>query len=476
MTLFLIIYKNKHQLIRLNGLFNISGFAALIIISVLSGCAGISGNKGEIPFWPKPPDAPRFIYEASLRSESSVIKQTGQELFRQALVGADTKTLIAYEKPFDIAARNGRVVVSDTMTNTLVMFDLTRNRLIRIGYLEYGKLGNPFGVAMDHLLNIYVADESNRHIKIYDDVGFYLGSVGSSEHLVRPIDVAVNPTGDRIYVVDSGGIASIEHRIVVFDGERNKIKVIGTRGSGDGQFNLPVQAAVAPDGTLYVLDAGNFRIQAFDRDGNFLRKWGKVGRTIGDFARPRGIAVDDEGNIYVTDASYRNFQIFNSQGKLLMWVGDSGLENRPGQYAMPAGIAVDETNRIYVVDQLHRKIEVIRRVTEDESKKLALKYRRKYQSATSKKPQVSGQSFSATSLEKSLDGISPNTIIPTEAEQAEILKELAQKKNNDSEAIKTDVAPESVPVPTSQDKPGQENSSAVEPANVGPEIEKSVSQ
>ena len=69
-------------------------------------------------------------------------------------------------------------------------------------------------------------------------------------------------------------------------------------------------AAVAADGTLYVLDSGNFRVQAFDREGTFLRAFGKAGVNTGNFARPRGIAVDDEGRIYVSDASFNNFQIF----------------------------------------------------------------------------------------------------------------------------------------------------------------------
>ncbi len=346
-----------------------SRFLVVFVVILLSACAPVPIKKSP-PFWPKPPDLPRFIFETSLRSESSVIRLTKQEKFRNIVTGADKQKLIAYEKPYDIAARNGRVVVSDTMVNTLVMFDLANNRLRRIGHLDQGRLVSPFGVAMDYLMRIYVADSTAKTINIYDEVGYFLGSVGDSTTLVRPIDVAVNPTGDRIYVVDSGGIESIDHRVVVFDREGNVVNTIGTRGGDDGNFNLPRSAAVAPDGTLYVLDAGNFRVQVFDRNGKFLRKWGKVGRGLGNFSRPRGIAIDDDGNVYVTDAGFRNFQIFNPQGQLLMWIGGSSLHDLPGEFAMPAGIAIDETNRIYVVDQLHRKIDVIRRLSEAEGERI----------------------------------------------------------------------------------------------------------
>ncbi|MGC2049298.1 MAG: SMP-30/gluconolactonase/LRE family protein, partial [Gallionella sp.] len=142
------------------------------------------------------------------------------------------------------------------------------------------------------------------------------------------------------------------------------------RGNGDGQFNVPLHAAVGPDDTLYVLDSGTFRVQAFDRDGKFLRSFGKPGKEFGNLARPRGMAVDDDGNIYVTDASFNNFQIFNPEGQLLLTIGEGSLESNPGRYGMLSGISVDETGRIYVVDQLYDKLEVIRRLTESEGQQI----------------------------------------------------------------------------------------------------------
>lgn len=408
-----------------------------VLPAVLAGCASGPSKVGDPPFWPKPPDTPRFIYEASLRSESNVIKQTQAEKIRQAVVGADDKNLMAYEKPYDIASRYGKVVISDTMTNTLVMFDLAKNRMRRIGHLKHGKLLDPLGIDMDYLMNIYVADEQAFAVKVYDDVGFFLGSIGSSESLARPVDVAVNPAGDRIYVVDNGGIDSHNHRIVIFDKEGVVLNTIGTRGSKEGQFNLPTQATVAPDGTLYVLDAGNFRVQVFDMDGNFLRTWGKVGRTLGDFARPRGIASDDNGNIYVTDAAYRNFQIFNPEGKLLMFVGDEGLQDLPGQYAMPAGIAVDENNRIYVVDQMHRKVEVLRSVGEGEAKRLALKYRRMHPEAQINTLPAKPESYTNTALEETYGGKPGQTI-------EEVIE--AEKKQNEAQSQSAETVPEKTPV------------------------------
>lgn len=215
-------------------------------------------------------------------------------------------------------------------------------------------------------MRVYVADVSTRKVSVYDSLGLFLREIGNAADLARPTGVAVDAAGERVYVVDRGSNERLNHRVVVYDGAGRKLFVIGTRGPAEGQFNLPVQAAVAPDGTLYMLDSDNFRVQAFDREGRFLRAWGKAGSAFGDFARPRGIAVDGEGNIYVTDAVYGNFQVFNPTGQLLLAVGRHGDSDKPGRYTLPGGIAVDETGRVYVVDQYFRKVKVIRRLSAQE--------------------------------------------------------------------------------------------------------------
>lgn len=75
------------------------------------------------------------------------------------------------------------------------------------------------------------------------------------------------------------------------------------------------------NGTLYVLDAGNFRVQAFDPTGKLRLALGSMGSGLGSFSRPRAIATDAEGNIYVTDGAFNNVQIFNPRGELLMPLG-----------------------------------------------------------------------------------------------------------------------------------------------------------
>jgi DNA-binding beta-propeller fold protein YncE len=175
------------------------------------------------------------------------------------------------------------------------------------------------------------------------------------------VGVAVDGAATRLYVVDIGGVDSDQHRVRVFDPKSGKhLFDFGKRGDRDGEFNLPRDAAVAPDGRVYVVDGGNFRVQVFDRDGKFLKVFGAVGRQGGTFSRPKEIAIDGGGNVYVADAAFGNFQIFDAEGRLLLDVGGRSNSDAPAKYLLPSGIAIDGDGRIYFVDQFFRKVDIFR--------------------------------------------------------------------------------------------------------------------
>lgn len=346
----------------------------LLLGSTLLACASVSppetaSNQARVAMWPPPPDQPRFIYETVLRNSQSISQESEDDRLRRLLTGV-SEDARGFKKPLAVAARGGRIYISDTEGRRVHVFDVPRRRFFTFGYRNEGALNKPAGIAVDGHGNVYVADVSARRVVKYDGLGLYLGIIGSKAELERPTGVGVAPAGDRVYVVDTGGVESDKHEVIAYDGDGRKLFVIGPRGKQPGRFNLPVDAVVAADGTLYVLDAGNFRVQAFDRDGRFLRAFGSVGIGPGQFSRPRGIAVDRDGNIYVTDAGFANVQVFDPAGRLLLALGGRGVEDAPGRYRLPAGVATDESGRVYVVDQFFHKVEVLRRLTEAEGRSL----------------------------------------------------------------------------------------------------------
>jgi sugar lactone lactonase YvrE len=331
----------------------------------LAGCADLPPPPKEEPppTWPVPPEQPRYVHEAVLRNARSITDDAAGQV-RRLLTGDEDRA--SFGKPFAVAASRGRVYVGDTEGRRVFVFDLSRRRTFVFGMRLEGELRKPAGIAVGGVGLVHVVDSSARRLVVFDALGLYLRSIDGASEWVRPTGVAVNATGDRVHVVDTGGVESDAHRVLVYDEGGAQLQSIGRRGDAPGEFNLPVDAAVAPDGTLWVLDAGNFRLQAFDPRGRFQRMFGSAGNGLGQFGRPRGLAIDKQGLLYVSDASLGNVQVFRPDGQLMLALGSRATKDAPGRFALPAGVATDETGRVYIVDQYFHKIEVLRRLSDEE--------------------------------------------------------------------------------------------------------------
>jgi len=310
--------------------------------------------------FPPPPDEPRFYYERTIFSSADVKPDTSTDKLRRALTG-ERITGDGLAKPYSIAVHHGRIFVGDTVRRAVLVFDIPEQKFFTIGEEDPGGLVMPLGLDVDKEGNLYVADGNLKKVNIYNRDGIFLRSVGEASQFHRPAGIAVDADGNRVYVVDIGGVGTQEHRVLVFDAHSGAhLFDIGTRGTEPGQFNLPRDAAVAPDGSVYVVDGGNFRVEKFSADGKFLSTFGSIGRQSGQFSRPKELAVDKNGNIYVVDAAFGNFQIFNSDEKLLLAVGSRSNLLEPAKFSLPSGISVDEDGRVYMVDQYFRKVDVFR--------------------------------------------------------------------------------------------------------------------
>lgn len=348
-----------HNMTRLMG----SWLIIAVTISLI-GCASAppAPHKFTPPVYPKAPDPARFIYERTFLYNEDVEKQTTRMKFKQFALGA-SKKLRGLVKPFDVAVHQGRVYVTDTVQRSVIVFDVPGKRYQEIGTTTPGELQKPMGIDVSKAGILYVCDISAQRVMSYNQAGEFIRALGEKDELQRPTDLALSPEGDKLYVVDTGGVDSDKHHVHVYDTTSgDKIMTIGQRGIKDGEFNFPLQAAVNKDGILYVVDGGNFRVQSFNSDGSFRASFGSVGRFPGQFSRPKGISIDPDGNLYIVDAAFGNIQIFNPDGQLLMFIGERGQAGIPGKYMLPAGIDVDSDGRIYVVDQFFRKIDVFRPV------------------------------------------------------------------------------------------------------------------
>ncbi|NMG74063.1 hypothetical protein [Aromatoleum diolicum] len=336
-------------------------------VALLSGCATEKGSVSEKEHviqlqWPAPPDPARYAYEITLRAAADIEKETEDQRLKRMLTGGSSSGEPLYKKPSAIAARKGRVYVADPPTASIVVFDAARRKTFRIGVREPNNSPRPVSLSVDDKSNVYVLDSKLKKVMVYDSLGLFQFSVGDPKAFAKPVGVAVSGDGQKIFIVDRGSIEEDDHKVIAYAPDGSELYRIGPRGHGEGQLNVPLAATVAPDGSLLVLDSGNFRIQSFDTEGRYRFSFGEAGAGLGQFSRPRSIATDREGKIFVSDASFNNVQIFDPTGRLLMWIGNSGLRNNPGEFGLLAGVAADETGRLYIADHFHNKVEVYRPV------------------------------------------------------------------------------------------------------------------
>lgn len=332
---------------------------------MLLGCA--SGSKKEAQeleplYFPPPPDQARFVYERTVQTSTQIEESSSQDNLRELLTGvsSSSKTM---SKPFDVTVCKGLIFVSDTVLRSVMVFDVPGKRFFEIGKDKPGTLQKPLGLATDDDCNLYVADATSKRIMIYDQAGNYIKALGGQDWFDRLTHVAVDAEGTRVYAVDTGGVGSENHHVLVFDISTGKhLRNISKRGKDDGELNLPRDIEIDARGWIYVVDGGNFRVQVFDNNGEFVRKVGQLGRQYGHFARPKGVSVDKNGNIYASDAAHGNFQIFNAEGQLLLFVGNRSEAFERAAYMLPAGIDVDEDGRVYMIDQYFRKLDIYRPV------------------------------------------------------------------------------------------------------------------
>jgi len=185
------------------------------------------------------------------------------------------------------------------------------------------------------------------------------GSQGTGEGQFQdPRGIAVDAERGYVYVVDSGN-----HRIQKFDLEGNFITAWGSNGNGTGQFQEPWGIAVDAEGNVYVADTWNHRIQKFTADGGFINMWGTHGMTEGQaegqpfrYWGPRDVAIGPDGNVYITDTGNKRVLKYTPNGKFLGQFGGKGSDK--GQLDEPVGIALDAEGFIYVADTWNQRVQV----------------------------------------------------------------------------------------------------------------------
>ena len=227
-----------------------------------------------------------------------------------------------FANPYDLAiSKDGRIFVLNRCDPLIA--DAVRVGVCTIDEQHLYEFGNGYGsgdgqftwpvaMAFDSQERLYITDEHNHRVAVYDSPGSYLtqwGVFGGDDgELNGPAGIDIDAK-DNVYIVDQHN-----NRVQKFTTDGEYLTQWGEEGSGDGQFSLPWGVTVSSDGDVYVADWRNDRIQKFTPDGRFLASFGGSGQGDGQFHRPSSVAVDPEGYIYVADWGNERVQVLGPDG------------------------------------------------------------------------------------------------------------------------------------------------------------------
>ena len=247
-------------------------------------------------------------------------------------------TLLDRGKPLSVGWMNGRLYVGEERTGLIQVFEKTggkknpgnknpkkQAKWIQVSpSLTTAALGQPSAMAADESQGLlFVASKLEKAVLVFDADGNLLrtiGEEGSAAPLGKPQGIALDLSGERIYVSDDG-------------------------------FEVCTWMGCTPGSV----------IQVYDYSGQSLGSINGDGSSGLSFSRVQGVAVDDSGRVFMAD-SYRNEVLVFEEGSPNSWsaVGTLGTRGTgPGQLLLPTGVFSDSVgSRILVANTMVGRIEV----------------------------------------------------------------------------------------------------------------------
>jgi DNA-binding beta-propeller fold protein YncE len=245
----------------------------------------------------------------------------------------------------------GNVFVSDTDNWRIQKFNASGTFAFQWGSRGGGpyKYNYAKGLAVDRATGaVYVCDTDNGQIKKYTNAGTFIWQAGSGIKC-NGADVA----GDgSVYFADPQNA-----RVVQLNGTTGaQIRVIGTAGTGNGQFQYPNGVTVDPDGTIWVTDTTRDIVQHLSATGAYLGQVGSPG--TGDTHLQEGWDVEVFDNyVFVSDAdpASNRIKVWSKQGVFVTAFGGGGTAL--GRFQGPKGMDMTSAGRLFVVEHSGERVQ-----------------------------------------------------------------------------------------------------------------------
>jgi sugar lactone lactonase YvrE len=341
-------------------------FLLAAALAALSGCASEPkvmqldakpADTGLLFPAPQTQEVPRYRYLGQLVGEanfrSAAAEPSGARKLFAWVVGLleQPDAPVVLQRPqAGVVDGAGRVLVTDVSRAAVFVFDEAAGKFdVWDRATQAKRFAAPIGIAIGRGGEVLVSDsELGRVFRLAPD-GTPLGEFGAGQ-LQRPTGIARDARRGRIFVADTHA-----HDIKVFDDDGRLLATLGHSGDAAGELSYPTHVAWS-GGMLLVSDTMNARVQGFDEEGRPTLSIGQRGLYVGNLVRPKGVAADDEGNVYVVESMHDTLLVFDRTGQLLMSIGGTGQE--PGHFYLPSGMWIDSRNRVFVADMFNGRVEV----------------------------------------------------------------------------------------------------------------------
>ena len=262
-------------------------------------------------------------------------------------LGTPVRVISGLNSPYGVAFNSaGEVLV--TMTGEVGVFDKQGKKLRTIKHT----FQHPRGIAVDKDDCIFVSDHGHDCVYKLDKDENQLKVIGKrgsgNGEFKNPGGMAV--VGEHILVCDEDN-----HRIQVFSRELEFVKVIGSQGSGNGEFNDVRDISQDEAGNLYVCDWNNHRIQVLNSEGEFLFSFGTKAKGKGQLCHPAGVCVSDQF-VYVSEHGNVRVSVFDRMRHFVTSFGSRGSSE--GRFSNPYILRVDKDGFVYVCDYSNNRVQV----------------------------------------------------------------------------------------------------------------------
>ena len=205
-----------------------------------------------------------------------------------------------------------------------------------------GEFDRPLDLAIDANNLVYVCDDVNDRVQVFDRNGSYL----SEWSVPFPLIIDVHPNGNIYVWNDDDRRVEVYNPSGVFQFQFAQAEVIDCQG-------LEIDLR----GVVYI-STGEFsgnEIRKYTENGTLLDIFGGSGSGAGEFDGSAGLHTDDRGNLYVADFFSDRVQLFDSTGTFLGMFGKDGED--PGQMQRPIDILWRPGGKLYVVERRSARVQ-----------------------------------------------------------------------------------------------------------------------